>query len=209
LLGREGRAGRQWAARASSLSYSSACGPPGSTTPWPPPQRGGESLGGLPSLVKEGLGVVAQHPNPMNREPGFTPNRKARKGRKERQSSPSGASSCLSVLARAVLVFPGRSTNCDKYKNRGNELKEYLKTKHLAPLDAANELYFECKLTRIGGNKIRRDACATQFSSILACRRPMGTDFPKGIRFAPYPSEGFEKDAKIVGTNSINFFRIS
>jgi len=41
------------------------------------------------------------------------------------------------------------------------------------------------------------------FQQFSRAEGPMGTDRPKGDWFAQYPSEGFEKDVKIVGTNSI------
>ncbi len=85
MLGREGKAG--WLRPAGSIlvSQSKVYWPHGHTTPWPPPQRGGELLASLPSLVKEGLGVVAPHRNDTDQRTGFTPSRKVRKGRKERQ----------------------------------------------------------------------------------------------------------------------------
>jgi hypothetical protein len=59
MLGREGRAG--WVRRADGwVSRPAVYGPHAhNTTPWPPPQSGGELQGRLPSVVKEGLGVVA------------------------------------------------------------------------------------------------------------------------------------------------------
>ena len=52
--------------------------------------------------------MVAPHPNPTHRRTGFTPSRKVRKGRKERQTPPLCDSLRLSVLARAV--FPDSLT---------------------------------------------------------------------------------------------------
>ena len=90
-------------------------------------------LGGFPSLVKEGLGVVVPRRNPMDRQPGLTRSRKGRKGRDEERRL------LLCVLARAVSVFPdtasrsagrvrGTVTIC---KNRGNKAKKSLKTKEV------------------------------------------------------------------------------
>jgi len=42
--------------------------------------------------------------------------------------------------------------NAEKYKNSGNEAKEYLKTKDLTSLNAAKGAHFARKLTQIGGN---------------------------------------------------------
>ncbi len=48
--------------------------------------------------------MVASYPNSTDQRTGFTPRRKVREGRKERQTRPLCDSLCLSVLAR--VVFP-------------------------------------------------------------------------------------------------------
>ena len=43
----------------------------------------------------------------------------------------------------------------------------------------------------------------SNFHQFSRAEGPIGTDLPRSDWFALYPSEGFEKDVKIVGTNSI------
>jgi len=58
MLGRDGKMGWLRPAGSGLVSESTAYWPHGHTTPWPPPQRGGELPGRLPSLFKEGWGCA-------------------------------------------------------------------------------------------------------------------------------------------------------
>jgi hypothetical protein len=130
MLGREGKAG--WLRQAGAgLVSTPANQPHGCTTS---PHGGGELLGGFPSLVKEGLGVVVPRRSPTDRQPGLTRSRNLGQGRDEERRL------LLCVSARAVSVFPdtasrsagrvrGTVTIC---KNGGNKAKKSLKTKEVS-----------------------------------------------------------------------------
>ena len=146
--------------------------------PYPPPQRGGELQGRLPSLVKEGLQVVASEnirittseasmllktrkPNSIKccNEP-KTKQLRASNDQPKRKNPAFLRAPALAVgfLCRRPLArFEDESAwgtprNAEKYKNSGNEAKEYLKTKDLTFLNAAKDAHFARKSTQIGGN---------------------------------------------------------
>jgi len=131
----------------------------------------------------------------MNRQTGFTPSRKVRKGRKERQRPLLGGSLRLGVLARAVLVFP--DTIC---KNSGNKAKKSLKIKEGSFRMNSNQADLEFQ-TRVLNARLKPPRILPIRGARPHCQGFDGQLNRGALRIAT--------NSKIVGTNSINFFRIS
>jgi hypothetical protein len=66
-----------------------------------------------------------------------------------RPKRPSGRLERWNVARFGIVRLPEVRRSGRKYKNRGNEAKEYLKTKDITFLSSANDARFACRFARI------------------------------------------------------------